>query len=77
VFPEVFGDEVQPAIAAARPAGDDGWQELTLSFEHELAAAQRLAGFGDQVQVVSPPAVGERLLAIAHGIIGRYGAERS
>jgi predicted DNA-binding transcriptional regulator YafY len=77
VFPEVFGDEVQPAIAAARPAGDDGWQELTLSFEHELAAAHRLAGFGDQVQVVSPPAVGERLLAIAHGIIGRYGAERS
>jgi hypothetical protein len=48
-----------------------------LSFEHELAAAHRLAGFGDQVQVVSPPAVGARLLAIAHGIIGRYGAERS
>ena len=76
-FPEVFGDEVRPAVDAAQPAGEDGWQELTLSFEHELAAAHRLAGFGDQVQVVSPPAVSQRLLAVAHEIIGRYSAERS
>lgn len=77
VFPEIFGDEVQQAITAALPPDEDGWQELALSFEHELAAAHRLAGFGDQVQVLSPPAVRERLLVIAHGILDRYGAAPS
>jgi hypothetical protein len=28
---------------------------VTLSFEHELAAAYRLAGFGDQVEILTPP----------------------
>jgi predicted DNA-binding transcriptional regulator YafY len=74
VFPEIFGDEVRQAISTALPPDEDGWQEMTLSFEHELAAAHRIAGFGDQVQVLSPPAARERLLAIAHGILGRYGA---
>ncbi|MBO0772607.1 MAG: WYL domain-containing protein, partial [Actinobacteria bacterium] len=74
-FGEVFGDEVQQAISEAGPPDERGWQELTLTFEHELAAAHRLAGFGDQVQVLSPPAVTERLLAVARGILARYGLE--
>ncbi|MBO0809273.1 MAG: WYL domain-containing protein, partial [Actinobacteria bacterium] len=72
-FGEVFGDEVQQAISEAGPPDEHGWRELTLSFEHELAAAHRLAGFGDQVHVLSPPAVAERLLAVARGILARYG----
>jgi predicted DNA-binding transcriptional regulator YafY len=48
---------------------------LTLSFEHELAAAHRLAGFGGQVQILSPPSVREQLLATAHEILFRYGAD--
>jgi len=74
VFGEVFGDAVADAISAALPPDEHGWQELTLSFEHELAAAHRLAGFGAQVQVLSPSAVRERLVATAQGILGRYGA---
>jgi len=74
VLPEIFGDDVRPAIRAALPPDQHGWQRLTLSFEHELAAAHRLAGFGDQVEVLSPPAVRDRLLATAHGILGRYAA---
>jgi len=46
---------------------------VTLSFEHELAAAHRLAGFGGQVEVVSPSSVRERLVATAQGILERYG----
>ena len=45
---------------------------VTLSFEHERAAAHRLAGFGDQVEVLDPPSVRAALLATAREILGRY-----
>lgn len=76
-FGEVFGDE-GAALAAggtepcATGPGEDGWRELTLTFEHELAAVHRLAGFGGQVEILSPVTVRERLLAAARGILGRY-----
>jgi predicted DNA-binding transcriptional regulator YafY len=73
-FGEIFGDDARPALDAALPPDGQGWQEVTLSFEHELAAAHRLAGFGGQVEVLSPASVRERLLATARGILGRYGS---
>lgn len=72
-FGEVFGDGAAEAVAAGLPPGKDGWRELTLTFEHELAAAHRLAGFGGEVAVLSPVAVREQILATARGILGRYG----
>lgn len=72
-FPEIFGDAVREAVDAVRPPDEHGWQEVTLSFEHEKAAAHRLAGFGAQVEVLSPPAVRDHLLATAQGILSRYG----
>jgi predicted DNA-binding transcriptional regulator YafY len=71
-FGEIFGDDARPALDAALPPDEQGWQVVTLSFEHELAAAYRLAGFGGQVEVLSPPPVRERLLATARGILDRY-----
>ena len=73
VFPEIFGDAVRDAMNAALPPDGNGWQEVILSFEHEKAAAHRLAGFGGQVEVLSPPAVRGHLLAAAQGILNRYG----
>jgi predicted DNA-binding transcriptional regulator YafY len=75
VFPEIFGDDVRDATGTALPPDEQGWRVLTLSFEHELAAAHRLAGFGSEVEVLSPPPVRERLLATAHGILDRYRAD--
>jgi len=72
VFPEVFGSAAGPALAAAAAPGRDGWRVVTLPFEHELAAAHRLAGFGDQVEVLDPPSVRARLLTIAREILARY-----
>ena len=71
VFPEIFGPAAGPALEAA-PPGEDGWRVVTLSFEHELAAVHRLAGFGDQVEVLGPPSVRARLLATAREILARY-----
>jgi predicted DNA-binding transcriptional regulator YafY len=72
-FPEVFGDAAGPALAAAPPPGADGWRAVTLSFEHEVAAAYRLAGFGDQVEVLSPMPVRDRLVRTARQTLSRYG----
>jgi predicted DNA-binding transcriptional regulator YafY len=71
-FGEVFGAAAAPALAAAEPPGQDGWRVLTLSFEHERAAVHRLAGFGDQVEILDPPSVRAELLATAREILGRY-----
>jgi predicted DNA-binding transcriptional regulator YafY len=70
VFPEIFGDG---ALDMAGPASPDGWREVTLTFEHERAAAHRLAGFGSLVEVQAPARVRDLLLATAYEIIGRYG----
>ena len=45
---------------------------MTLPFEHEVAAAYRLAGFGDQVEVLSPLSVRDRLVRTARQILTRY-----
>jgi predicted DNA-binding transcriptional regulator YafY len=74
-FGEVFGPAAAPALEAATPLGPDGWRVVTLSFEHERAAVHRLAGFGDQVEVLDPPAVRSALLATAREILGRYQAD--
>jgi predicted DNA-binding transcriptional regulator YafY len=71
-FSEVFGAAAAPTLEAAEPPGQDGWRVLTLSFEHERAAVHRLAGFGDQVEILDPPSVRAELLATAREILGRY-----
>ena len=68
-FPEVFGDGWENS---ASDPDESGWRVVVLSFEHETAAAYRLAGFGGLLEVLSPVGVRERVVAIAHAIIDRY-----
>ena len=74
VFPEVFGSAVRPALDAAAPADERGFREVGLTFEHEAAAVQRLAGFGGRVEVLSPPGVRARMIATARALLERYEA---
>jgi predicted DNA-binding transcriptional regulator YafY len=76
IFPEIFGQAADPVLAAALAPDEEGWQVVTLSFEHELAAAYRLAGFGGLVQVLSPLSVRDELLRRAREILARYDARR-
>ena len=70
-FPEVFGDVGRHIVTMAVPDGD-GCREVTLTFEHEAVAVQRLAGFGGQVEVLSPAEVRARLVATARELLDRY-----
>ena len=74
IFPEIFGQAAGPVLAAALAPDAEGWQVVTLSFEHELAAAWRLAGFGGLVQVLSPLSVRDELLRRGRDILARYDA---
>jgi predicted DNA-binding transcriptional regulator YafY len=71
-FPEIFGRDAQEALDAAPPPDEHGWRMVTLSFEHERAAAHRLAGFGGTVEVLSPSSVRGHLLTTAQGIADCY-----
>lgn len=71
-FPEIFGDQARPALAAAPPPDAAGFTEVRLTFEHEMAATARLAGFGGQVEVLSPATVRTRLVATARELLERY-----
>jgi predicted DNA-binding transcriptional regulator YafY len=71
-FSEVFGNAGRRALDAAPPADEQGFRKVTLTFEHEAAAVHRLSGFGRQVEVLSPTAVRERLIATARELIEHY-----
>ena len=72
IFPEVFGDAVIDALRAAGAPDEHGWREVTLSFEHEHAAAHRLAGFGADIEVLASETVRAALIDAARGILARY-----
>jgi hypothetical protein len=71
IFPQVFGDVARLVLEEATP-DERGFREITLTFGHEAAAAQRLAGFGGQVEALSPVAVRARLAATARELPGHY-----
>jgi predicted DNA-binding transcriptional regulator YafY len=71
-MPEVFGDAVLPALAASGPDDTAGWCGIRLSFEDEIAAAHRLAGFGGLIEVQTPSSVRDRLIALATGTLQRH-----
>ncbi len=72
-LPEVLGEHVVPLVANA-PADETGCRTITRSFEHEAAAVARLAGFADEIEVLAPDSVRERLVATALAIIAKYDA---
>ena len=73
IFPYVFGDAGRRAAEAAGPARPDGLREVVLTFEEERVAAHRLAGFGGEVEVISPETVRAELIATGRELLARYG----
>lgn len=71
-FAEIFGDGAHAILEAAGPSDGEGFREVTLTFEHELAAAHRLAGFGGHIEVLSPATVRATVIDTARETLERY-----
>ena len=74
ILPEVLGDAVRPALAAGEPPDDAGWRVVTLSFERVEAAASRLLGLGDLVEVLEPDEVRRHIAETAQRALSMYAA---
>jgi predicted DNA-binding transcriptional regulator YafY len=72
IFPEIFGDSVRAAIDAAGPDDQDGWRRVVLTFEHADAAAYRLSGFSDLVEILEPKQVREAVVDDARRTLNLY-----
>lgn len=74
IMPEVLGNAARDAISQATGPDELGWCQVHLNFESKEAAAHKLLGFGDQVEVVSPGEVRRHLVATATAALKRYSA---
>ena len=75
IFPHAFGAAGHRAAQAAGAADSGGSREVALTFEEERVAAHRLAGFGGEVEVISPESVRTELIALATALLARYNSE--
>jgi predicted DNA-binding transcriptional regulator YafY len=71
-MPEVFGDAARQALRDASEPDASGWRHITLRFEHDAAAISRLAGFGSEVEIKSPPRHRAHIVDTATAILSRY-----
>lgn len=67
--------EHQPADEPAerRPVADPGLVDVEVSAGAAQFIAERLAGWGDSIEVLRPPAVRDALAAIGRTLVERYG----
>jgi predicted DNA-binding transcriptional regulator YafY len=72
IFPHTFGDVGRRLAQEAGPADADGRREVTLTFEGEHVAAHLLAGFGGEIEVVSPESVRNLLVETARRLLAAY-----
>jgi predicted DNA-binding transcriptional regulator YafY len=68
VLPWIFGNRVRIG-----PAGDDGRVEIELRGHHLDSLAHDVAGFGNEVEVVEPDELRQRLRDVGHALVATYG----
>jgi hypothetical protein len=71
---EYIGDRARGELNQARPADQDSWATLELSFESFVNARTRLLGLGRAVEVLEPESLRRSLIDFAEQIVGFYEA---
>lgn len=51
----------------------EGWTRVEMRFQFEEEAAEFVLGFGPRVEVVDPPALRDRVVELARGVLAFYG----
>ena len=65
-------DAAREAIDGAPEADEDGWVEVELAFEHLDVAAHQLLQFGDDLEVLDPPELRQRMVDTVAAMSARY-----
>jgi predicted DNA-binding transcriptional regulator YafY len=68
------GDALREQLRSAPAADARGERELTLRLESEAVAATQLLGLGDDVEVLAPPALRERMRTFGERMARRHAA---
>jgi predicted DNA-binding transcriptional regulator YafY len=74
-LPLYFGDPIREQIENASKHNDQGWIELTLSFETLEQARDRILDFGRAVEVIEPEALRLSIIDFASQIFDFYKAK--
>jgi predicted DNA-binding transcriptional regulator YafY len=64
-------------IESSDPPDANGWIRLRLQFEMEEAACGYLLSFGPQVEIVEPPELREKVIALAKSVVEFYSEQMS
>lgn len=68
-----FGDRAREWLARAAPPDEQGWVELTLSFESFEEARARLLGLGRAVKIIQPGVLRQSVVDFAEQVLALYG----
>ena len=69
-----LGSFAAQAVAGAEPADAQGWHPMKLPVETGDHSALALLGCGPEVEILEPPALRDKVRALAMEIVGRAGA---
>ena len=73
----VVGPPARRALDRVPASCDDEWVDVTIPFERQNVAFRDLLGFGDHIEVISPPELRSRMASAARALVVRYRADRA
>ncbi len=59
-------------VEQVAPPDEDGWRRVSICFQFEDDACECLLGFGDQVEILDPPELRQKIISRAQSVIAFY-----
>jgi predicted DNA-binding transcriptional regulator YafY len=73
-LPQIYGDSAYALLERAGPPDEVGWVTLTMVFDSMDSALARMVSFGALAEVLDPPELRARVIALAHELVTFYAA---
>jgi predicted DNA-binding transcriptional regulator YafY len=71
-LPQIWGEWVRPLLTADHTHETD-WQQVTIHYDSLDWACSTILPYGDQIEVIDPPELRERIVQLAASILKFYG----
>ncbi len=76
-LPQIYGDSAYALLERAGPPDAEGWVTLTMVFDGMDSALSRMVSFGAWAEVLDPPELRARVIALAHELVAFYAGQRA